>query len=70
MFENENNLRKSLSLLLPSKRTAYYRLLQSQQSIWDLMVYRAISSQMKQRALELLDQGWEVGDIVVAGQII
>ena len=70
MFENENNLRKSLSLLLPSKRTTYYRLLQSQQSIWDLMVYRAISSQMKQRALELLDQGWEVGDIVVAGQII
>jgi hypothetical protein len=25
------------------------------------MVYRTISSQMKQRALELLDQGWEVG---------
>jgi len=42
------------------------RLLQSRQSISDLMVYRTISSQMKQRALELLDQGWDVGDIVDA----
>ena len=30
------------------------------------MVYRTISSQMKQHALELLDQGWEVSDIVDA----
>jgi hypothetical protein len=43
-----------------------YRVLQSQQSISDLMVYCTISSQMKQCALELLNQGWEVGDIVYA----
>src|ERR1700728_3294428 len=61
MSENADNSRKSLSLLLYC-----YRLLQSRQSISDPMVYRTISSQMKQRALELLDQGWEVGDIVDA----
>jgi transposase-like protein len=35
----------------------------SLQTLLDAMIYRRISSDMKQRALRLVDEGWEMEDV-------